>query len=405
MKPTSRRRVAFWGGVAIVIVGAGVVAMMPRALPVDVAIVARGPLVVTLDHEGQTRVRDRFVVSAPVPGRVQRIELRPGDRVVANRTALATFLPATSPLLDARTRAEAQARLKAAEAALERASAERDQARVQSDFANGERDRARGMFTSGLVTAQARQAAESEALARQRALEAAESAVRAAAHDVDTARAALLEPGGQTARTSGAPPTLTLRSPIDGVVLRRIHESEAVVPQGEPLLEVADVSDLEVYADYLSTDAVRIRPGMPVLIEQWGGTGPLKGTVRRVEPSGFLKVSALGVEEQRVWVIVGLDDPRAAWEALGDGYRVEARVITWERPDVVTTPTSSLFRRSQGWAVFVVEGGRARLRAVTVGQRNGAAAEVVAGLKPGERVIVYPPDSVADGVRVTERGK
>jgi HlyD family secretion protein len=404
MNTTSRRRLIFWGGTGAVIVGAVAVAMTPRAVPVDLAPVVRGPITVTLDHEGRTRVRERFVVSAPVAGRVLRIELQPGDPVAANRTVLATFLPGASSLLDARTRAEAQSRAKAAEAVLERARAERDQAKAQADFAVSERERTRGLYESGLATAQAQQAAAAEALARQRALEAAESAVRAAAHDLETARAALIEPAAPAPGAAAGPAPLTLRSPIDGVVLRRLHESEAVVPQGEPLVEVADVSALDVIADFLSTDAVKIRAGMAALIDRWGGGAALRGVVRRVEPSAFLKVSALGVEEQRVWVVIDFEDPHAAWQALGDGYRVEARVVVWEQPKVVKAPTSSLFRRGDGWAVFVVEGGAARLRSVQLGQRNGVAAEVVSGLSPGDRVIVHPPDTVVDGVRVKERG-
>ncbi len=405
MNRTSRRRLVFWGGIGIVVVGAVAAALAPRAVPVDFAPVGRGPITVTLDHEGRTRVRERFVVSAPLAGRVLRIELQPGDPVVANRTVLATFLPGASPLLDTRPRAEAQSRATAAEAVLERAKAERDQAKAQSDFAESERERTRGLYQTGLATAQAEQAAAADALARRRALEAAESAVQAAAHDLDTARAALIEPGASSSRGDAGRATLTLRSPIDGVVLRRLHESETVVPQGEPLVEVADVSALEVIADYLSTDAVQIRPGMPALIDQWGGGSALRGRVRRVEPSAFLKVSALGVEEQRVWVVIEFEDPHAAWQALGDGYRVEARVVIWEQPNVVKAPVSSLFRRGQGWAVFVVEDGRARVRDVQVGRRNGVAAEIVSGLAPGDRVVVHPPDTVAEGVRVTERGQ
>ena len=186
-------------------------------------------------------------------------------------------------------------------------------------------------------------------------------------------------------------------------MLERNHESEAEVPQGEPLVTVGDTSALEVIADFLSTDAVRIAPGMPVLIDQWGGSAPLSAVVHRVEPSGFTKVSALGVEEQRVWVVIRFEDPLAAWRALGDGYRVEARVVIWQAADVVTAPASSLFRRGDGWAVFVVDDGVARLREVSVGQRNGTIAQIVSGLKPGARVIVYPPDTVSDGTKVTAR--
>ena len=402
MKVASRRRMLFWGGVAILVVAVVAVALMPTPIPVDVAAAERGPMRVTLDHEGRTRVPERYVVSAPVPGRVLRIELEPGDRVRAGQTVVATFRPAVAPLLDARTRAELSARVKAAEASVARTRAERDRVRAEAEFAITERDRARRLESMGLVTEQARQAAETEAAARARALEAAESAVKAAEADVAAARAALLEPG--SGGTTGAPGgTLALRSPIDGVVLRRLQESEATVPQGAPLLELGDTSSLEVIADYLSTDAVRIKGGMPASIEGWGGD-PLRGRVERVEPAGFLKVSALGVEEQRVWVVIDFEDPRKASEFLGDGYRVEVRVVVWEQPAVISVPVSSLFRRGDGWAVFVVAEGRARLREVAVGQRNGIRAEILSGLPPGGRVVVHPPDTIEDGVRVAERG-
>ena len=253
---------------------------------------------------------------------------------------------------------------------------------------------------------QQREAADAEARASARALDAAGSAVEVAISDLETARAALVEPAGDSRQNpAGSARVLPLRSPIDGVVLQRFQESEAVVPQGQPLVEVADLSTLEAMADFLSADAVRITAGMPVMIEQWGGGASLRGRVTRVEPAAFLKISALGVEEQRVWVIIGFDDPPSAWQALGDGYRVEARVVVWEQDDVLRVPTSSLFRQGDGWAVFVVEAGRARLRTVRIGQRNGTTAEVLDGLKAGERVVVHPSDSIADGVRVTARNQ
>ncbi|HSK09021.1 MAG TPA: HlyD family efflux transporter periplasmic adaptor subunit, partial [Vicinamibacterales bacterium] len=271
-----------------------------------------------------------------------------------------------------------------------------------AEYAAVERDRARRLESQCVVSEQALQAAEADATARARALAAAESAVTAAGHEVEAARAALLRPG------TGAPgdrpaQALTLRAPVDGVVLRRLRESEAVVPQGEPLLEIGDTASLEVIADFLSADAVKIEAGQRVLIDQWGGPVPLDGRVRRVEPSAFLKVSALGVEEQRVWVVIDFDDPRSAGRALGDGYRVEARVVVWERPGVLQAPASSLFRRGDGWAVFAVRGGRATAREVRVGQRTGLAAEILSGLQASDLVIVHPPDTVTDGTRVAGR--
>lgn len=402
MKTASRRRFAFWGVLGAIGLAVLVVALMPHPIPVDESAVTRGSMRVTLDHEGQTRVRDRYVVSAPVPGRVLRIELEPGDRVEANRTVLATFLPAMASLLDIRTRAAAEAGVKTAGAALEQARAQRDRARTESRFANVERDRTRQLEQDGLATEQARLAAEADAEARAKGLAAAESAVAAASGELEAARAALIAPDAR--RSANPSSRLNLRSPIDGVVLRRLHESEAEVPQGEPLLEIADLGSLEVMADYLSGDAVRITPGMPAEIDQWGGGSPLAAQVRRVEPAGFMKLSALGVEEQRVWVILDFADPREAWRSLGDGYRVEARVVTWQRPDVVKVPTASLFRSGSEWAVFVVKDGRAVQRVVRVGHRNGTAAAVLEGLQPGERVVVHPPDTLTDGARVEPRG-
>jgi HlyD family secretion protein len=406
MKTAGKRRLWVWGGVGLVAVAALVVAMLPRPVEADIAVVDRGRLTVTLDHEGRTRVHDRYTVSAPLPGRAMRIELRPGDPVKARETVLATLVPAAPGLLDARSLAEAESRVRSAEAALARARAEREQAQAEATFAESEARRTRGLVEQGVAPVQQLDSAETEARARARALDAASAAVDMAVRDLETARAALVQPANVIRwNTAAGQRVLVLRSPIDGVVLQRFQESEAVVSQGQPLVEVADLSTLEVIADFLSADAVRIRPGMPVLIEQWGGGTALNGRVARVEPSGFLKVSALGVEEQRVWVVVAFDDPRGAWEALGDGYRVEARVITWERPDVLKVPTSSIFREGTDWAAFVVDSGRARLRRLKIGQRNGTAAEVVDGLTAGDRVVVHPSDRVADGVRVTERAQ
>jgi HlyD family secretion protein len=403
MTKTTKRRVAFWGTVGVALTAALVVMTKPRPVPVDFAVVARGSMIETLDHEGRTRVRERYVVSAPVVGRVLRIGLRPGDRVVANETVIATFAPGASSLLDARSRAGATSRVSEAEALLEQARAQREQVRVQSLHAIEERDRARNLAEFGLMTTEGRQAAETQAVAGQRALEAAEAAVQVATHEVESARAMLVEPGSGSPGPAARNTTLTLRSPIDGYVLERHRESESVVMQGEPLVTVADTSAIEVIADFLSSDAVKIKPGMRALIDQWGGGQPLDAVVRRVEPAGFLKVSALGVEERRVWVVLDFTQPVSAGPALGDGYRVEVRVVTWEGGDVTKVPVSSLFRRGDGWAVFVEEGGVARERIVRVGHRNGSFAEILSGVPSGTRVIVYPPDTVSAGTRIAAR--
>jgi len=400
MNSVTRKRMLVWGGVALVLLVLLGIAVAPRPVPVDLVAVDRGTLRVTLDHEGKTRVHDRFVVSAPVAGQVLRIELEPGDPVVAGKTVMATFEPGVPPLLDVRSRAEAEARVRAARATLDQAQAELSKAQTEQAFAQEQAERSRRLAADGIASKETLDAAEAEARGRAEARKAAESAARAAEHELEAARAALVDGGDPAVAPKRT--AITMRAPVDGVVLRRIHESKAVVPAGEPLLELADPADLEIVADYLSTDAVRIRPGMAVLIDQWGG-GTLRGRVRRVEPYGFLKISALGVEEQRVNVIIVFDDPREAWKSLGDGYRVEARTIVWERTGVVKVPTGALFRHGESWAVFAVEGGRARLKSVEVGQRNGLEAEVLKGLSPGELVVAHPSDAVRDGVRVARR--
>jgi HlyD family secretion protein len=371
------------------------VALWPEAAPVDVATVERGPLQVTVEDEGETRVRDRFVISAPVAGRLRRIELEPADPVRQGQV-VAVLQPAPPALLDARTRAEAAAAVEAARAALGRSRAERARAQAASEQAASERKRHTELARSGITSAEALERARTEAEAAAQALRAAEYAVSSAEHELERAQAVLLQATG-----GGSGRAIELRSPVAGVVLRRLRESEAVLPAGEPLLEVGDPRQIEIVTDLLSADAVKVRPGQPVLIEQWGGEVPLRGRVRRVEPSGFMKVSALGVEEQRVNVIVDFEDAKEA--PLGDGYRVEVRIVVWEAADVVKAPSSSLFRRGDHWAVFVAEDRRARLRTVRVGRRNGLEAQVLEGLRPGERVIVHPADTLADGQRIEPR--
>jgi HlyD family secretion protein len=371
------------------------VALWPETVPADTAAVIRGPMEVTIDEEGETRIRERFVVSAPVNGRVLRVDLEAGDRV-ARGDVLATFLPAAPALLDARSRAEARAAVGSAEAALGRAQAELERAEAAAVLARSEAARHRELARQQIVSAGLLEAREAELRAAEEALRAARFAVAGATHARAMARARLDPPE----RAGGA---ITITAPVDGVVLRRLRESEAVVAAGEPLLEVGDPRDLEIVSDLLSTDAVKVRPGNPVRVEQWGGDRTLSGSVRRVEPSGFMKVSALGVEEQRVNVVIDFADREEAWKALGDGYRVEVRIVVWRTADALKVPTTSLFRRGGAWAVFVVEGGRARTRTVEIGRRNGLEAEVTSGLSAGETVIVHPSDRIEDGLRVEAR--
>jgi HlyD family secretion protein len=403
-----QRRLAFWGGIAAVLAAALAYAFRPQAVPVDLALVTRGPLMVTIDEEGETRVRDVFVLSAPVAGRAHRIEVEAGDTVVAGETTVAQIEPVDPALLDVRSEREARAELSAAAAARQLAAADLQRAQAELDFARSELARQKQLGQHGVASERDLDQAEKSFRTALAALETARASMQERSFQYDRARARLTpaRPRGETQQGCDCIP---VHAPVSGVVLRVLHESEGVVSAGTPLLEIGDPKDLEIVVNLLSADAVRVDPGDEVLIEQWGGGELLHGRVRRVEPYGFTKVSALGIEEQRVNALVDLTDPPARWQRLGHGYRVEARIVLWRGEDVVKLPLSALFRAGApdrpdaGWAVFALERGRARLRPVTRGRHNDLEVEISAGLERGERVVLHPSDRVVDGVRITAR--
>jgi len=368
-------------------------ALWPAATVVDTIRVTRGPLQVTVDEDGVTRVQERFVVAAPVGGRLERIEWEPGD-VVRRGAVLARLRAADVPLTDARTRAEWLATLRSAEATHKQALAERARAQATRDRLRLVLERQTELVSAGAVASDDVDAARSAASGADAAVAAADAAVERASHDVELARARLgtpLAPGR----------VVTVIAPCDGVILRRLHESESVIGAGEPLVELGSRAALEIVTDLLSSDAVKVSPGARVFVDDWGGEGVLEGTVRRVEPSGFVKVSALGVEEQRVNVIVAF--PGDAAPRLGDGYRVTARIVLWSAADAITIPMGSVFRQGDGWAAFVVNGGRAHLRVLRIGHHNDNHAEALDGVAPADEVIMHPPDDLSDGARVRSR--
>ena len=373
------------------------VAFWPRATPVDVAAVTRGPLALTVDEEAMTRVRDRFVVSSPVAGRVLRIDLEPGD-VVKRGQIVARIRPEVPPLLDHRSRAEALAAVDAATAALGRARAEEQRARAAATGLQRDLARVRELARSRVVSSQELDAREADARVADESVNAAMFAVRLATSELARAQARLTPAEvGTTGRV------LAIDCPVDGVVLKRIRESESVLPPGDALLEIGDPLRLEIVTDLLSTDAVRVQPGQRAIVEQWGGNCDIHARVRRVEPAGFTKISALGVEEQRVNVILDFITPCDVVAMLGDGYRVEVRIVVWEGEDVVKVPTSALFRDGPRWAVYAIERGRARRTVVEIGHQTADEAEVTAGVSEGDRVIVHPGDALRDGSRVAIR--
>lgn len=384
------------------VVGGLAYAFVPRPSPVDTAPVTRGPLAVTVHQDGRTRIKERYVVSTPLSGRLLRVTLHPGDPVEAGKTQLTALDPTDPELLDPRTQAQAEARVKAADMTRQQAVPLLEQARTTHTFARTELERARDLYRDRTVSHQELDNAEQKEFAAAAGLRAAQFAVQIADYELELARAALMRSNPREG-PNGNSGHFPIVAPISGRVLRVFQESSAVVPAGARLLELGDPSDLEVEIDVLSADAVRIKPGAQVVFEHWGGDAPLHGRVRRIEPAGFLKISALGVEEQRVNVIVDFADPPEKRAALGDGYRVEARIVIWEAADVLKAPTGALFREGQDWAVFALVNGRARLQRLTLGHRNDLEAEVLRGLDENTRVIVHPSDQIQDGTRVRPR--
>lgn len=373
---------------------------LPQPVPVDVFSTLKAPLAVTVEEEGKTRVMERYVVSAPMSGYARRIDLKVGDPVQRGQV-LALLEPTRSDALDPRSRAQAHAQANAAEAALAVARENARVASAEASLAGQELTRIEALGKSRFLSAQAVDQARSNAARTQAAQQAAEYGVNVARYQLDTARAVLAH---ATAQGAGAvADTLSVTAPVDARVLKVIHQSEGTVRAGEPLLEAGNPEALEVEVEVLSTSAVKISKGAKVILERWGGS-PLQGAVRVVEPAGYTKVSALGVEEQRVRVIVDFTSPRQEWQRLGDAYRVEASFVVWEGNDVLQIPGSALFRHNNGWAVFVAAAERARLQPIQVGQRSGLRAQVLDGLKAGDKVIVHPDDKVLDGVRINVRG-
>lgn len=399
---TARRRFGLMLLTAVIVVALGY-GFWPQPLWVEAATVARRPLRVTVEAEGKTRLIDRYVLSAPVAGYLHRIDWKVGDGVRQGQP-LARIDPLPSEVLDPRRRAQAEARVAASEASLQAAQETATAARAEADYAKLEFERIAALCRQRCVVTEAeRDRTESRARQTQAQLRSAQFAVEVARHEVESAKTALrhsaAQPGG------AARETVIVRAPVEGQILARPRQSEGIVEPGAALLEVGDPRALEVAVDVLSADAVRIRPGTPVILDRWGGEEPLEGVTRSVEPVGFTKLSALGVEEQRVWVVADLRSPVEAWSRLGDGYRVEASFVVWQGERVLQIPASALFRQGEGWAAFVIDDGQVRRRAVEIGQRGGLTVEIRSGLAEGERVVTHPDDALREGAAVRVRAE
>jgi HlyD family secretion protein len=395
-KQLLRRLLPWLGGLLLLLlVGYG---LWPKPLQIETGSVTRSPLTVRVSEEGKTRVKNRYIVAATVAGQMARISLKSGDEIVANETLLTTIEPAASPLLDPRARVQAQAAIAMREATRSQQLESLSALRTMATMAAGESARVGSLTRSGSISLSERERLEMDASVKMAEVRAAEFSLQVVDYEIAQARAALERPAAE-----GSGNLIEVKSPVSGKVLKVMQESERFVMPGSPLIEIGDPAELEIEAEILSRDAVAIGPNAAVEISQWGGEMPLKGRVRRIEPAAFTKVSALGVEEQRVMVLSDLIDPPAIAKALGDRYHVEVQVAVWHADDAVIVPAGALFREGNAWKTFVYRSGKAVLTTLEIGHSDGRFSEVIAGLTVGEEVLLHPPDTVKDGMSVKKR--
>ena len=395
-------RLFLWLPLGLLLLAALAWLFRPKPVPVDVTEVRQGALQVTISDEGEARVRDVFVLSAPAAGLMRRVELKAGDRVNSNETVIARLEPSVPMFLDERAVAEARAGADAANAATKFAQAQLGRAEAERDFAQSELQRLRALASQQSISLNDLDAAERRAKTSVAAVAEAKASLRMRQSEYVQAQARLLNPT-KVSKAAKDCDCITVYSPVSGSVLRVLQESEAVVGAGTPILEIGDPANMEVRVDLLSEEAVRVRAGQRVLIDGWGGPGALAGVVRRVEPFAYTKVSALGIEEQRVNVLIDLTEPRERWRRLGHGYRVQPRIVVWETDRAIQVPQSALFRDGEQWAAFVADGSVARLRHLVVGQHNDTHVQVMSGLATGDRIVVHPNDRIENGSRIVAR--
>lgn len=399
MSPLTRRVLLITAMASIV--GAGLAwSFWPRPVPVEMVQVSLGPMRVEVSDEGRTRVREIYQLSAPVAGRLRRIQVHAGDIVIGGKTRVAELNPVAPAFLDMRSYSQAESAVKSAEAARSLSAAELGRAKAELAFAGSELKRAASLAQSDAISKSDFERAQ---LAHDRAeaqVATAEAALRARNFELERAQAALIEPEKETDRSSRS--GIVLRAPVSGRVLRVRQENEAAIPAGASILEIGDPEDIEIVAELVSEDAVKVREGAIARITDWGGTAALNARVRRIEPSGFTKISALGVEEQRVNVLLDFAEPMMRRKAITDGFRVFVHITVWQGSAVLRVPTSAMFRQGDGWAVFAVREGKAVLTPVRVGHSNDEVSEVLGGLTAGEFVIPHPSDRVSNGTRVAQ---
>lgn len=405
-KAKKRSRHILTTGVVLLVAGALAIAFWPKPTMVDIGEVSRGTMRLTIEEEGRTRVRDAYIVSTPVAGQLQRVEVKPGDPVIRGETIVAHMRPTNPAALDVRTREQAQAAVNAAQAALRVARADLNAAVANRDLAQTELTRTEQLVKRGISSEAALDRARQTARVAQANVDTSEAAISMREAEIANAQAQLI--GFDDPRLAAAIGTrsddIPLYAPADGRILRVIQQSETSLLAGSPIMEIGNIeNDLEVVVELLSTDAVQVRPGDAVIIADWGGGTDLTGEVIRVDPFGITQFSALGVEEQRVNAVIAFTSPPADYAGLGHGFRVETQIIVWEAQDTLIVPASALFRSKDDWTVFIVENETAQQRTIEIGPNNGIEAQVTSGLAEGDRVILYPSSGLSEGTNVSER--
>ncbi|MDK3073840.1 HlyD family efflux transporter periplasmic adaptor subunit [Sedimentitalea sp. JM2-8] len=406
VKARKRSRIVLTAGALLLVAGALAAAFWPKPSMVDMGEVTRGAMRLTIDEEGRTQVRDAYVVSTPVAGQLQRVGVEPGDPVERGKTVVAHMHPTNPAALDVRTREQALAAVAAATAALRVARADLNAAIANRDGADTELNRTEELVARGFSTSAALDRARQAARVAQASVDTAEAAIAMREAEIANAQAQLIgfDDKKLAAAMGNGANDIPLYAPADGRILRVIQQSETALPAGAPIMEIGNIAnDLEIVAELLSTDAVQVAPGDPVIITDWGGPRDLDGEVTRVEPFGVTQFSALGVEEQRVNTVIAISSPPEDYAGLGHGFRVEARIVVWDAEDTLIVPASALFRNRTSWAVFVANDGVARLREIEIGPNNGTEAQVVSGLSEGDRVVLYPSSGLTDGTRIAAR--
>ncbi len=398
MKKATKKRLLIWSTVTVVILVLLIQSLSAKPILVETSKLVKSTLTVTLDHEGKTRVREPFVISAPVSGTLERVALEPGDRVVQGETLIARIQPSLANPLDSRARSESKAMVESAQARVTQSLAEVNMAKSRLSQAQEDLQRSEKLHADKAIADRDLQLAQTEAKTSQDAVKMAMAASESARFELARAQAHALDPS----LTTQTDETVDMMAPISGIVLRRIRHSAGSILAGEPIVEVGLAHDLEIIADFLSSDAAQMRPGLKATIGGWGGE-LLAGEVRRIDPAGFTKISALGVEEQRVNVVIDINEQRPKWQSLGEGFRVDVKVVIWEADDVLLAPTGSLFRQNGNWAVFKVVEDKAQIVVVEIGQNDGRNCQVIEGLSKGDSVVLHPPENLIDGATIEAR--